>query len=265
MNNPVDVSSASNLQGLTEHEVVMRRAAGQGNNARLQSSRSYSQILKENLFTVINAIFFAISLVMFRLGRIGDGILVVIVIFGGVLVNICQEIWAKQQLDRIALLSRPKATVIREGAERNIDPSEIVLGDVLLVRPGDQIVVDGEVVGDGRMEVDESLLTGESDLIHKQLGEPVYSGSFCVSGTACYTAQKVGVETVAYKLMAGARAFRRSLTPLQVEINLMIRIFMLIACFLWALVGISYLSSAYTLMKLLSVLQWLRGWCLRVC
>lgn len=246
MTNRIDVSPVFKAYGLTEQEVIARRAAGDGNDAKLQTSRSYRQILHENLFTVINTIFFAISLVMFRLGRISDGILVVIVIFGGVLVNIYQEIWAKQQLDRIALLNRPKATVIREGTEHSIDPSEIVRGDILLVHPGDQIVVDGQVVGEGRMEVDESLLTGESDLIPKRAEDFVYSGSFCVSGTACYEAQKVGDETTAYKLMAGARVFRRSLTPLQVEINVVIRIFMLIACFLWTLVGISFLSSSYS-------------------
>jgi cation-transporting ATPase E len=244
-NLPAGVLAESPI-GLTELEAIARRNAGAGNTATLPTSRSYRQILQENLFTVINTIFFAISLVMFRLGRFSDGILVVIVIFGGVLVNIYQEIWAKQQLDRIALLSRPKATVIREGRERLIDPSEIVLGDILLVQPGDQIVVDGQIVGNGRMEVDESLLTGESDLIPKHTDDPVYSGSFCVSGTACYEAQKVGVETVAYKLMSGARVFRRSLTPLQIEINVVIRIFMLIAIFLWTLVGISFLSSSYS-------------------
>ncbi|MBD2025587.1 HAD-IC family P-type ATPase [Leptolyngbya sp. FACHB-711] len=239
--------SEPSLQGLTQQEVIARRAAGQGNVAPLKTSRSYSQILRENLFTVINFIFFAISLVMFLLQRVGDGILVVVVIFGGVLVSIYQEIWAKRQLDRIALLNRPQATVIREGQESEIDPSEIVLGDILIARPGDQLVVDGAIVGTGRMEVDESLLTGESDLIPKQKNALVYSGSFCVSGTACYEAQKVGSETLAYRLMAEARAFRRRFTPLQVEINVVIRVFMLIACFLWVLVGISFLSSRYSL------------------
>ncbi|WP_088894757.1 HAD-IC family P-type ATPase [Leptolyngbya ohadii] len=239
--------SSTSPQGLTHQEVLARRAAGQSNYAPLKTTRSYGQIFRENLFTVINFVFFAISLVMFLLHRIGDGILVVVVIFGGVLVNIYQEIWAKRQLDRIALLNRPRATVIREGQEEEIDPNDIVLGDILVARPGDQLVVDGAIVGSGRIEVDESLLTGESDLIPKQLDMPVYSGSFCVSGTACYEAQKVGCETLAYKLMAEARAFRRRLTPLQVEINVVIRVFMLIACFLWVLVGISFLSSRYSL------------------
>lgn len=241
-----DANSDFQPLGLTEAEARSRRAAGDGNNVKFQTSRSYRQILQENLFTAINAIFFAISLVMFRLGNFSDGILVVIVIFGGVLVNIYQEIWAKRQLDHIALLNRPTASVLREGQEQQLDPSELVRGDILVVRSGDQIVVDGPVVGPSRMEVDESLLTGESDLIPKQAGDWVYSGSFCVSGTVCYEAQKVGKETVAYNLMAGARAYRRSLTPLQVEINVVIRIFMLLACFLWTLVGISFLSSSYS-------------------
>lgn len=245
--NQTHASLASELVGLTEPEVAARRAAGQGNNIPLQSSRPYGQILKENLFTFINAAFFTLSLVMFLLGRLGDGVLVVVVIFGGVLVNICQEIWAKRKLDEIALLYRPKATVIRDRQELNVDPNEIVLGDILLLRPGDQIVVDGSVVGAGRIEVDESLLTGESDSIPKTTHDPVFSGSFCVSGTACYVAEKVGTETVAFKLMSGARAFRQVLTPVQQEINVVIRVFLLLACFLWFLVAISFLSRAYSL------------------
>ncbi|HEY9641816.1 MAG TPA: HAD-IC family P-type ATPase [Coleofasciculaceae cyanobacterium] len=245
MSHSPEIHLAPELQGLSEPEVERQRAAGNGNNATLQTGRSYRQIFNENLFTFINGIFFAISLVMFKLGRAGDAVLVVIVIFGGVLVNIYQEIWAKRQLDRIALLNRPKATVLRTGELRHLDPAELVLGDILLAQPGDQVLVDGQVVG-GRMEVDESLLTGESDHIPKQTGASVFSGSFCVSGTAYYIAEKVGSETVAYKLVSGARAFRRSLTPLQIEINLVIRVFMLIACFLWTLVGISFLSSSYS-------------------
>ncbi|MGB5959783.1 MAG: HAD-IC family P-type ATPase [Coleofasciculaceae cyanobacterium] len=235
------------LAGLTEQQVRDRLVAGQGNDAKLETSRSYRQILQENLFNFINAVFAGIGIVMLLLGRIGDAILVVVIIFGGVLINIYQEIWAKQKLDEIALLHRPTATVIRHSQEHHIDPSGIVLDDILQVEPGDQIVVDGIIVGNGQIEVDESLLTGESDLIAKQAGDKVYSGSFCVSGTACYEAQKVGIHTVAYQLMTGARTFRQVLTPIQKEINLVIRIFMLIACFLWILVGISFLSKDYSI------------------
>lgn len=237
MNNS-DVKHKSGLQGLSDREVVSRRAAGKGNNVKLETSRSYGQILRENLFTFINAVFLTIGLVLIKLEHFGDAFLVVVVILGGVVANVVQEMAAKRKLDRIALLFRPKVTVIRSGREQSIDPSEIVLGDILYISPGDQIMVDGQVVAGGGMEVDESLLTGESDLIAKQAGSPVYSGSFCVNGSAYCEAQKVGTQSRAYQLTVGARAFRQMHTPLQQEINLMIRIFLLVACFLWILVAI---------------------------
>ncbi|MGK7905078.1 MAG: HAD-IC family P-type ATPase [Hormoscilla sp.] len=237
MNNS-DVKHMSGLQGLSDREVVSRRAAGQGNNVKLSTSRSYGQILRENLFTFINAVFLTIGVVLIKLQHFGDAFLVVVVILGGVVANVVQEMAAKRKLDQIALLFRPKVTVIRSGREQSIDPSEIVLGDLLYISPGDQIMVDGQVVGSGPMEVDESLLTGESDLIAKQAGDPVYSGSFCVNGSAYCEAQKVGTQSRAYQLTVGARAFRQMQTPLQQEINLMIRVFVLVACFLWILVAI---------------------------
>src|SRR4029453_10473826 len=144
---------------------------------------------------------------------------------------VVQEIRAKRTLDRIALLTRPKATVVRDGTEQTGDPSELVMGDVLSTGPGDQIVVDGVVIGDGKLEVDESLLTGESDLIPKRAGDPVYSGSFCVNGGARMEATKVGAQSVANQLTASARAYRRMLTPLQREINLVIRVLLLVVVF----------------------------------
>ncbi|MBW4670558.1 MAG: HAD-IC family P-type ATPase [Cyanomargarita calcarea GSE-NOS-MK-12-04C] len=234
-------------QGLTEEEVKKRRAEGLGNNVSLQTSRSYRQILTENLFNFINIVFFTISVVMILLRRYSDAFLVVIVIGSGVVIAVCQEIWAKRKLDEIALINRPKATAIRDSKEYDIDPGDIVQGDILVIASGDQILVDGVVVGDGRIDVDESLLTGESDLIAKVAEDTVYSGTFCVTGRAYFEAKKVGVETVAYKLIAGARVFRYCHTPLQAEINLVIRILLLLACFLWILVGISFLSRSYSL------------------
>jgi cation-transporting ATPase E len=235
------------LPGLTEADAIARRAAGQGNNVTLTTSRSYLQILRENLFTFINFVFLAISVVLLSLGRVGDALLVIVVILGGVVVSVIQEMAAKQKLDEIALLTRPQATVVREGQLRSIDPSEIVLGDVLSLQPGDQILVDGVLVGGGTAEVDESLLTGESDAISKRQGDRVYSGTACVSGRAFYGATAVGRDSLAYQLTASARQFRRNYTPLQLELNLVIRIFMLLACFLWAMVAIGLLARVVSL------------------
>lgn len=250
MSSSAAISQTPDLQGLTQDEVIQRRAAGQGNDIKLQSSRSYRQIVRENVFTFINAVFFGISLVFVLLGRFGDAILVVVVVFGGTLVSLYQEIWAKQKLDRIALLNRPKATVIRDGRELEIDPSEIVVGDIMPLRAGDQILVDGQVIDSGRVEIDESLLTGESDLIPKVAGDAIFSGSFCVSGSVHYEVQKVGRETTAYQLVTGARAYRQALTPLQREINLVIRTFLLTACFLWILTIIGFVSNEHSLKDL---------------
>ena len=220
------------LQGLSEEEVRLRRAHGQGNNVKLQSSRSYGQILRENILTVINLILFALSGVLVLLGRPLDAITTVSVISFNLVVGIVQEIRAKRALDRIALLTRPTATVIRASHEQTVDPSVLVVGDLLVVRPGDQIVVDGRLVSEGWIDADESLLTGESDLVRKRAGDPVSSGSFCVNGSAVYEAVEVGTQSTAYRLTAGARTFRRILTPLQQQVTMVIRILLVLACYL---------------------------------
>jgi cation-transporting ATPase E len=174
------------LHGLSESGAIARRERGLGNDVQLQTSRSYAQILRRNAFTFINSVLFAIGVTLIILGRIGDAVVTAGLVLMNVVVGVVQEGRAKRVLDQIALLNRPSATVVREGRGRTIDPSEIVLGDVLAVNPGDQIVVDGLVLGDSRMEVDESLLTGESDLVPKRAGDNLYSGSFCVTGSGFY-------------------------------------------------------------------------------
>jgi cation-transporting P-type ATPase E len=223
----------SDLQGLSQSEVLARRSSGLGNDVRLKTSRSYSQILRENVFTFVNDVLFGLGIALIALGRISDALVSVGVVLLNTVVSVVQEVRAKRTLDHIALLSRPKATVIRDGQEQPVDLSEIVQGDILLVRPGDQIVVDGAIVGPerGRIDVDESLLTGESDLIAKGLGDPVFSGSFCVTGSALYEAQKVGAASLAHQITAGAQAFRRVYTPLQRQIDLIVRVILLVAVY----------------------------------
>jgi cation-transporting P-type ATPase E len=225
-------SPRSLLQGLSADEVRRRRANGQGNNVKLPTSRSYGQILRENLVTVINLILFSLSAALILLDRPLDAIITVAVVSFNIVVGIVQEIRAKRALDRIALLGRPKATVLRAGNEQTVDPSALVVGDLLVVRPGDQIVVDGRLVGQGWIDADESLLTGESDLVRKRAGDPVSSGSFCVNGSAVYEAEQVGAQSTAYKLTAGARIFRRVLTPLQRQVTTTIRVLLIVACYL---------------------------------
>jgi cation-transporting ATPase E len=227
-------------EGLSDSEVIARRKRGQVNVVQFQTGRSYLQILRKNAFTFINTILFGIAVILTMMGHFGDAAVTAGLVLLNVVAGVVQEGRAKWKLDRLALLTRPKATVIRGGQERTVDPSEIVLGDVLVIRPGDQLVVDGEIVGEGSAEVDESLLTGESERIRKGPGDPVYSGTFCVRGSALYEAQKVGADCMVNHLTAGARAFRQIKTPLQKEIDYLIRILVLVVALLGVLLGISF-------------------------
>jgi cation-transporting P-type ATPase E len=235
--------SVSPLQGLSEEEVVARRAQGLGNVMPVKTSRSYAQIVRENIFNPLNTLLYILGLALIMLGKVSDALISVGVVVLNVSVSVIQEVRAKRTLDHIALLTRPRTTVIRAGQEQSVDPGDIVVGDVLLVRPGDQIVVDGPVLSTDRLDVDESLLTGESDLVEKRKGDHVYSGSFCVNGSALYQAEKVGAQSVAFGLAAGARAFRRIYTPLQREIFLVIRVILLAAIFLELLMVLSTLTK----------------------
>ncbi len=236
------------IRGLTTKEAAERRARGLGNDVKIQTSRSYPEIIRENVFTFINNILFGLGIALVLVGRTSDAVVSVGIIMINVVVSVVQEVRAKRTLDRIALLTRPQATAVRDGSEKTIDPSELVVGDVLLVRAGDQIVVDGEV-RQGQMEVDESLLTGESDLIPKAVGERVLSGSFCVTGRAYYEAQKVGKDSFANQLTREARAFRRVRTPIQQETNLVIRILLLIAVYFEFMLLVSSLLNGVSVVE----------------
>ncbi len=229
------------LTGLTAVEVQARIDAGLDNQQPPATSRTYKEILQDNLFTFINGVFFFISIVLLGLGRPGDVLVIIVVVFLNTVLSLVQEVRAKQQLDQIALLTRPHVTVVRDGQELSVTPDAIVQDDILVVRPGDQIIADGRVVGTGQMQVDESLLTGESDLINKEPGDAVYSGSYCVQGFAYYQAEQVGNASTANQFTASAKAFRRELTPLQKDINLLIRVILVLAMFLWILVLLSLL------------------------
>lgn len=220
--------------GLTEADVQDRRWRGRINTPPPPTTRTLNDILRANIFTSINVIIFSIALALIALGRVADGIASGGLVFINAMVGIYQETRAKRQLDQIALINRPKAIALRRRTvdahdeEMQLDPAELVQDDVLVLQPGEQAVLDGEVIA-GRAELDESLLTGESDLIARQAGDPILSGSFCVNGRALYRATKVGAESYANQLASKARAFRAVKTPLQKEIDFTLRILMTIA------------------------------------
>ncbi|GAA4896107.1 HAD-IC family P-type ATPase [Actinomycetospora straminea] len=138
-----------------------------------------------------------------------------------------QELRAKRQLDRLQLLAREPVTVVRDGEDRTVAPAEVVVGDLLRLRAGEQIVVDGPLVA-GHVEADESLLTGESDPIAKGLGDPLLSGSSVVGGEGRQRAEAVGADSHAGRLTLAARADTTVLTPLQWRIELVVRLLILL-------------------------------------
>lgn len=230
-------------EGLTEQEAVARRAQGQGNRSAPPTGRTYRQIIRENVFTFVNNVIFLLGLALVLVGRPIDALISVGIILANVAVSIVQEIRAKRMLDRIALLTRATAQVVRDGQLRAVAPDELVLGDTLMLGPGDQVLLDGRLIS-GQLQVDESLLTGESDLVNKGPGDEVYSGTFVAGGSATITVEKVGAESLANQITAGAKTYRRVLTPLQREVNLAIRVILFVVAYLEMLITANNLIKA---------------------
>ena len=188
------------------------------------SSRSYVDIARANLFTFFNNILFAIGLALVALGQWRDALASAGLGLLNAVIGVVQEARAKRKLDQITLLTRPTVTVVRKGQEEAIDRGELAVGDVVCVQAGGQVVADGRLLGNGRLDMDESLLTGEADPVRKHAGDELLSGSFCISGSGHYEAQAVGADSYAARVTRGAREFQLRKTPLQLRIELAVRL-----------------------------------------
>ncbi|WP_030573360.1 HAD-IC family P-type ATPase [Streptomyces aureocirculatus] len=192
--------------GLTAAEVAERVARGEVNDVPVRSSRSTSEIVRGNVFTRFNAIIGVLWVIMLFVAPIQDS-LFGFVIVANTGIGIIQELRAKKTLDGLAVIGEAKPTVRRDGVAAEISTSEIVLGDLVELGPGDKIPVDGETVEADSLEVDESLLTGEADPVLKKPGDKLMSGSFVVAGGGAFTATKVGREAYAAQLAEEASRF----------------------------------------------------------
>ncbi|MEU9784144.1 HAD-IC family P-type ATPase [Streptomyces phaeochromogenes] len=192
--------------GLTAAEVAERVARGEVNDVPVRSSRSTADIVRANVFTRFNAIIGVLWLIMMFVAPFQDS-LFGYVILANTGIGIIQELRAKKTLDSLAVIGEARPTVRRDGVAAEVGTSEIVLGDLIEIGPGDKIVVDGECVEADGLEIDESLLTGEADPVVKQPGDQVMSGSFVVAGGGAFTATKVGREAYAVQLAEEASRF----------------------------------------------------------
>ncbi|WP_032404365.1 HAD-IC family P-type ATPase [Rhodococcoides fascians] len=192
--------------GLTEAEVARLKSEGKSNDVPARASRSVRDIVRGNVFTRINAILGVLLIIVLSTGSVIDGMFGLLIVANSG-IGIIQEIRAKRTLDRLAIVGQNKPQVRRDGVSQQIPPDEVVLGDIVELGPGDQIVVDGEVIETASLEIDESLLTGEADTVHKLQAAHVLSGSFVVSGSGAYRATKVGRDAYAAKLAEEASKF----------------------------------------------------------
>lgn len=192
--------------GLTSAEVAERVARGEVNDVPVRSSRSAVDIVRANVLTRFNAIIGVLWVIMFFVAPIQDS-LFGFVIIANTGIGIIQELRAKKTLDSLAVIGEARPRVRRDGVAAAVSTSEIVLGDLVELGPGDKVVVDGEIVEADNLEVDESLLTGEADPVLKHPGDQVMSGSFVVAGGGAFTATKVGREAYAAQLAEEASRF----------------------------------------------------------
>jgi cation-transporting ATPase E len=210
--------SVSIASGLTDAEVAARIAEGKTNDVPSRASRSVGEIVRANVFTRINAILGVLLLIVLATGSLINGLFGLLIIANSA-IGIIQELRAKKTLDNLAIVGQAKPKVRRQSGTAELLPNEVVLDDIIELGPGDQIVVDGELLEAATLEIDESLLTGEADPIAKSDGDQVLSGSFVVAGAGAYRATKVGREAYAARLAEEASKFTLVKSELRNGIN----------------------------------------------
>ena len=217
------------MRGLTSEEVADRKARGLANDADVRTSRTYTDIFVKNAFTPFNVILFILGILLVICDEVISAISATGIIIVNILISTIQEMRAKRKLDRISLLVRPKVTVVRDGGEIEIDQAEIVVDDLIVIRAGEQALVDGIADRCTSVEMDES------STVRKHEGDKVYSGSVCVTGEMYYTVTAVGNDAYASQMLKSARKFTSKETPLQMETGTMTKILMVIAAILFVL------------------------------
>ena len=203
--------------GLTESEAA-RRLAARGEPGEPTTSRSTATIVRANAITPFNVILLALGLLTLVFGDWRDALFLAIILTNTG-IGIWQELHARRKLDELAALVAPRATVVRDGASRSLHVSEIVVGDLALLAPGDQVVADGRLLSGTDLRLDESILTGEAKAVERGQGDEVRSGSFVVEGAGSFEVAAVGAESYAGRIAGTAREFRHPRSPLERAID----------------------------------------------
>ena len=211
------------MRGLTSAEVSERVAAGKVNVVETRGSRSVVDILRSNLLTRFNAIMSVMLVIVLVFGHLPDALFGFVMIANAV-IGIVQELRAKRTLDRLSVLVAPNVTVVRDGKPSEVPIDDVVLDDVVELSPGDQVPADGIVLVSRSVQVDESLVTGEADPLHKDPGDTILSGSFIVAGSVTLRTTAVGEDAYAQHLAAEAKKFALTKSALQQGIDQILRV-----------------------------------------
>ena len=226
-------------RGLSTDEVFERMSRGAVNRVKDRTSRSVASIIRENVVTLFNAIIVGASIIVLLFGDLRDGI------FGGVMVinaviGIVSELRAKRTLDSLAIVDAPQASVLRDGTVSVIAARDVVIDDVIELTLGDQVSVDGTVLASAGLEIDESLLTGESRPVKKKVGDELLAGTSVVAGSGRMIATAVGERVYAQGLSEQARAYTRTISEIQVSIN---RVLQVVSIMLLPIVALTFYSQ----------------------
>ncbi|MGN1341464.1 MAG: HAD-IC family P-type ATPase [Oscillospiraceae bacterium] len=203
--------------GLSQREAEEKIARGECNGSFAVKSKSVKRIIADNIFTLFNLINVLLAVAVALVGAYRN-MLFMGVILCNIAIGIIQEIRSKRTLDRLSVISAPKAHLVRDGREITVPVADIVPGDIMLLSAGNQLCADG-VLAQGELEADESLLTGESDTVNKRPGDVLYSGSFVVSGSGRAEVTAVGAAAYANKIASGAKQPKRRHSEMMSAIN----------------------------------------------
>ena len=221
------------MTGLTDEQVNERIEQGKVNADENPNTRTYKQIVRENTLTFFNFLNLVLLILVLMVGSYKNAFFVGIIIIN-TLIGIAQEIRAKKTIDKLAILTAKKSIVIREGKKWTVPTEDLVLDDLVCLKTGDQVPADAKVL-EGSVEVNESLLTGESDNLPKNVGNELFSGSFVTSGEACCQIIHVGKDNYAAQITSEAKEFKRHNSELKNSLNAILKVISIIIVPLGAL------------------------------
>lgn len=218
------------LKGLTNEQIEQRKKEGLINKTKAFVGKSYLEIIINDVFNLFNILLFVIAGFMIY-GEYYSGLFFLFVLCPNIAISLYQDIKAKRLMEKLRIMTAPKVKVIRNGKEETIDPNDLMLDDIMLIKGDGQISADG-IIKHGDIALNESLLTGESDNVYKKVNDKIFSGSFSISGCAYVQVDKVGKDSYIETIQSKAKSFKRSASEILKSLRYMFRVITIIVIFM---------------------------------